>query len=120
MLIKSTTNGKLYNIRLVYVQEHDGFTNTTISPDCFDDLEPNFPIDHPDREEGSYAILAPQEAIDQLISWWNGEVDAWNHGEDDSIFGDPAEVLSEDVINDAIENGELLPYYYDLLVDELD
>ena len=119
MLVKSTTNGKLYSINLTYVEEHYDFRNNSVSPDCFDDLEPNFPVEYPERDDETDAILAPQEAINNLISWWNGEIDAWNHGEDDSVFGDPAEVLPEDVINDAIERGELLPYYYTLEVSEI-
>lgn len=115
MLIKSTTNGKLYNIRLA---EIDAKLGTRVT-DILEELDDSFVADHA-VDEATNAYLASQEEIAQLISWWNGEIDAWDHCEDNSIFGDPAEVFSDDIIEDVTENGSLPPYYYNLLVDELD
>lgn len=66
------------------------------SPDCFGDMETNFPADHQADETG--AILATDAELDALIAWWTDAVAAANSGEDsDSFYG-----LDED----AIERGD--------------
>lgn len=48
---------------------------TQWSPDCFDDLETNFPRDHVGRIPGNYAtILSYSQAVKRLIEWWGSEV----------------------------------------------
>lgn len=62
--------------------------NAGYEPDCFDDMEINFPMDNPGREYGDYAILATDEAANNLIDWWESEVESANHGEDgDGLCG---------------------------------
>ena len=51
-------------------------------PDCFSDMEPNFPIEHPDRLAGSNAILASDKDVDELISYWEKVVQKANRGYD--------------------------------------
>lgn len=60
-----------------------GGQNGGYNPDCFDDLEPNFPESHPKRLDGDYTILASDEDVNELIDWWTDEVDNANHGEYD-------------------------------------
>ena len=51
-------------------------------------MEPNFPLDNPDRENGSNAILATDEAVNALVDWWEAEVNSANQGENgDGLCG---------------------------------
>lgn len=63
-------------------------------PDCFDDLETSFPIDHPDRLDGDYVILASDADTDGMIGWWQEECEEANAGRD----GECLCALSEDQI----------------------
>lgn len=44
------------------------------SPDCFSDLETNFPMLHKERVPGSGEIVATADEIEALIDWWDTEV----------------------------------------------
>lgn len=63
--------------------------NAGFEPDCFDDMEPNFPIYNPERDEDEdYVILSSDNAVNDLIDWWESEVEAANRGEDgDGLCG---------------------------------
>lgn len=48
-------------------------------PDCFNDLEVNFPANH-EREEGGEAYICTSEEYEELKDWWIEEVEAMNNG----------------------------------------
>lgn len=68
-----------------------GGWNAGCEPDCFHDLEPNFPRDH-EHEDGSGAILSSDTDAQALIDWWQGECDSANAGED----GESLQALTDD------------------------
>lgn len=66
-----------------------GGWNAGYEPDCFDDLEVNFPIDHPARaEDDDTIILAPESDLAALIEWWHDACDTANAGYDHDEFPD--------------------------------
>lgn len=48
-------------------------------PDCFYDLETNFPADH-ERVDGDSAYICTSEEYDDLKEWWKEEIAAMNNG----------------------------------------
>lgn len=48
-------------------------------PDCFDDMEVNFRLDHWNEETGE--IMATEEEVKELVEWWEDEVAVANAGE---------------------------------------
>lgn len=49
------------------------------SPDCFGDLEVNFPRTHYfDESKGAYSCTSADYY--KLVQWWTDEVTAWNNG----------------------------------------
>lgn len=48
-------------------------------PDCFYDLETNFPIEHKKIDGGDSYICTSKE-YEELVTWWNEEVTAMNNG----------------------------------------
>lgn len=61
------TESNIYDITLKYFR---GGWDANLDPDCFDDLECNFPIDHPERVEGGAAIRASEQDVGVLITFW--------------------------------------------------
>ena len=49
-------------------------------------MEPNFPIEHPDRLAGSNVILASDKDVDELISYWEKVVQKANRGYDHETY----------------------------------
>lgn len=49
-------------------------------PDCFYDLEINFPMDH-EMVDGGEAYICASEEYEGLKEWWEEEIDAMNEGE---------------------------------------
>jgi len=81
MRITIKETGKTYDVKLIL------WDGTQYGPDCFDDLEPNFPREH-ETLEGDYAVLSNQADFDNLVEWWTAETDAANRGEDgDGLCG---------------------------------
>ena len=115
MLIKSTTNGKLYNIRLA---EIDAKLGTRVT-DILEELDDNFVADHA-VDEATNAYLASQEEIDSMISFWRSEAAAWDRCDPECYLGDPADFFLADIVEDARENGSTLPLYYAVFVDEIE
>jgi hypothetical protein len=87
MKIKTETKMHTIEMRLW----RDGW-NAGYEPDCFDDLEPNFPADHEIDEDG--IILATEAEVDDLLAFWRSEIRAANIGED----GDVLNALTDDEI----------------------
>lgn len=74
-------NGTRYDIALRYYRA----CPATLEPDCFHNLEQEFPTDHPERdEEGN--IVAPESAIRELINWWEDECSMANSGFDGNVL----------------------------------
>lgn len=48
-------------------------------PDCFYDLEINFPEDH-ERVDGGDAYICTSEEYEELKEWWEEEIEAMNNG----------------------------------------
>lgn len=71
---------KVYSIAL---RSNDGYARRNVpmwSPDCFGDLECNFPINHPDRICGY--IVATKAEVEELVDWWESEVENANWDSD--------------------------------------
>ena len=67
----------------------NGGWNAGYDPDCFDDLEPNFPEQFTERaEDDDTIILAPESELAELIDWWKNERDTANAGYDHDEFAD--------------------------------
>lgn len=49
------------------------------SPDCFGDLEVNFPAYH-ERVDGGDAYICTSEEYEELKDWWEEEIEAMNNG----------------------------------------
>lgn len=49
------------------------------NPDCFYDLEINFPEEH-ERVDGGEAYICTSEEYEGLKEWWEEEVEAMNSG----------------------------------------
>lgn len=49
-------------------------------PDCFYDLEINFPMNH-ERGDGGEAYICTSEEYEGLKEWWEEEIYAMNEGE---------------------------------------
>lgn len=97
------TEKRLVEISLRYWK---GGWNAGYEPDCFQDLEPNFPMQFPEREE--YAILCLEKELVELIDFWSEECDLANEGE-------PGDVL--EALTDAeIDNGD----GWNIFVNELE
>ena len=70
------------------------WTGHEYEPDCFHDMEPNFPRDNTVDADG--AIHTTQAEFDDLIDWWRTEVDNANHGETgDGLVGLTAEEIAD-------------------------
>lgn len=106
--MKIKTEKRLVNISLRY---WEGGWNAGYEPDCFQDLEPNFPLMFP-REEDEYGcsnvILCPEKNLCELIDFWEEECIAANEGEN----GDVLEALTDE----EIENWD----GWNLIVEELE
>lgn len=48
-------------------------------PDCFYDLEVNFPEDH-EKVDGGEAYICTSEEYEGLKEWWGEEIEAMNEG----------------------------------------
>lgn len=48
-------------------------------PDCFYDLEVNFPADH-EKVDGGDAYICTSEEYEGLKDWWEDEIAAMNNG----------------------------------------
>lgn len=83
MTIKTET--KIINITLKLWR---GGWNAGYEPDCFADMENgSFAREFgKGTEDGDYAILASDEDVKNLITWWQGEVDTANRGEDGEVL----------------------------------
>lgn len=104
MIIITTDTKKRYTLTL-HVWEDGQW-----SPDCFGDLEPNFPSDHK-CVAGGYEYLATQREVDELIDWWTTEAENANKG----IDGDGLSGLTEEEIESGKEysfNAEEEEDYY--------
>lgn len=78
MTIKIKESGRSFEVRL---QRWNGGWE----PDCFHDMETNFPREH-ESEDGS--ILATESEFEDLIDWWDTETDNANDGIDgDGLLG---------------------------------
>ena len=84
------TESKIINISM---KLYRGGWNCGYEPDCFQDLEPNFPRDH-EYDAEAEAILASDAEAQSLIDWWQDECDSSNAGED----GECLQALTEDEI----------------------
>lgn len=74
------TNTRTVNIQLCKWESGNGY-----GPDCFQDLEVNFPAAH-QRLDGSDEIVCTDSELDELIAWWQSECDAANSGKDGDIL----------------------------------
>lgn len=68
MIIITTDTKKRYTLTL-HIWEDGQW-----SPDCFGDLEPDFPSNHK-HVAGGYEYLATQREVDELIDWWTAEAE---------------------------------------------
>lgn len=90
--------------RIVDIKLRIWYDNVGYGPDCFDSLEPNFPCEFPERADDDYnSIIATDEAVNDLIKWWQTQCDTANSGE-----------YHEEGL-DVLKDGE-----WDLTVDEID
>lgn len=71
-----------------------GGWNAGFEPDCFEDLEVNFPIDHPERLDGDWTIISSDADLVSMIDGWQYECAEANAGHD----GECLCALSEDEI----------------------
>lgn len=92
MIIITTDTKKRYNLTLTIWEDGQW------SPDCFDDLEPNFKTGRPMTDDDS-AYLATQREVDELIEWWTAEAESANKG----IDGDGLVGLTDEEIADGKE-----------------
>ena len=72
--------------------------NAGYEPDCFEDLEVNFPMNHPKRVDGDWIIIASDAEVNGLIDWWKSECDTVNSGEEGECL-----YLSEEDIGNGCE-----------------
>lgn len=79
MTIKTATR----NIKITLSLWKDG-----CGPDCFGDLESNFARSHACDDDGR--VIATDAEVDELIGWWEEEVENANKG----ISGDGLEGLT--------------------------
>lgn len=78
------TENSICTITLKYW--HGGW-DAGFDPDCFDDLECNFPMDHRGRdEEDDLIILAGEADTAALIDWWKSECGAANSGDGSDVL----------------------------------
>ena len=70
MIIRTTDTNELVTVELRSWEE------TQWSPDCFNDLECNFAAEHEFDEEQN--TLASKSEVNDLIDWWQHEVDSAN------------------------------------------
>ncbi len=82
----------------ITVQYWEGGWNAGYQPDCFDDLEVRFRLDHWDADADE--IRATEKEVRELAEWWADEAAVANAGE----LGDDDELP----INDYWEHGECL------------
>lgn len=76
--MKIATKSKTVVITLRYY--HGGW-NAGCGPDCFDDMETDFPKGR-HRRDGDWAIVSTDPDLADLIEFWNEEVRAANAGKD--------------------------------------
>lgn len=55
------------------------WNGSSYGPDCFYDLETNFPEDHEIVEDGE-AYICTSEEYEELKKWWGEEVETMNNG----------------------------------------
>lgn len=55
------------------------WNGSSYGPDCFCDLEVNFPVNH-EMLEGGGAYKCTSEEYDDLKEWWKDEIFAMNSG----------------------------------------
>ena len=87
--------GNVVEIRII-----DDHTNS----DCFWDMEPNFPHDHPDRDDGGN-IVCGQADYDDLKNYWINEVETYQNGTNNDWYE------TDDIGN--IVNGRPMTVYTD-------
>lgn len=63
-----------------------GGWNIGFEPDCFYDLETEFPMSFLNRVDGDSIIIASELDTKELIAWWTEECRAVNRGEDGVIL----------------------------------
>lgn len=85
MLIKITETQKTYSVTLKCWEDNQ------YSPDCFDDIEVNVPLNYP-QAAGSDAYEMPQKDFDDLVDYWESECADFNEGRFSEQFGDREEV----------------------------
>lgn len=82
----------------IYIKETGEIKSVTLkvweygqwSNDYFWELDPNFPLDNPERlPDDDAIIMCSQSEFDSLIKYWKNEANTYN-GDDESI-GDPEE-----------------------------
>ena len=94
MNFKIIETGKVCEIRL-----EDDDTGC----DCFWDMEQNFPIDHPDRDDDDN-IICTQEDYDDLKEYWQDEVDSYKDGTNPNWYN------IDDETGEAIESDDVTLY----------
>lgn len=57
----------------------ESWNGSGYGPDCFYDLEVNFPADH-ERVDGGDAYICTSEEYKELKKWWTEEIAAMNNG----------------------------------------
>lgn len=70
-----------------------GGWNAGYEPDCFNDLECNFPTMHPERQD-DYIIVTTESELTDLIEWWASECATVNGGNE----GDCLAALTDEEI----------------------
>lgn len=66
----------------VSLRRYTGGWDSNYSPDCLQDLEPDFPRTHPDRLPGSDVIVSSDEDLDDMLDFWYTAAYASNQGQD--------------------------------------
>ena len=66
----------------VSLRRYTGGWDMGYSPDCLQDLEPDFPRTHPDRLPGFDIIVSSDDDLDDMLDFWHTAVYAANHGID--------------------------------------
>lgn len=81
------TESGIYTIELRY---WEGGWNAGFTPDCFDDLEVNFPMEHPHEYDDDYrgnVIVTTDADLKGLVDWWENECASANEGEGGDCLG---------------------------------
>lgn len=77
------------------------WTGSGYGPDCFDDLEPNFPQEHK-MLPGDIAYVCTSEEYAELLEWWIEEIRCINNQEIGQNGDDYTETTGDELV--IIEN----------------